>query len=203
MVIGAEVPPIHGLESAWYAHLYTVLLRKGLERIYLWNIDKNLFCCFLGLDGINKWSSEAFDITCLVCIHLISFNIVVNCQSRAIVGIYVHIHLSSLTCSSALSIFCFSQLALLELVGLYCGCHLFPLFALVHFCCQETLHHADVLRHEMALSHLSLFHLWDCSLNCDVDHHLILFPSLEPLAGAAEELAAEIGPRDAVDTKPA
>ena len=71
------------------------------------------------------------------------------------------------------------------------------------FRCQETLHHADVLRHEMALSHLPLFHPWDCSLNCDVALHLILFPSLEPLAGGAEELAAEIEPRDAADTKPA
>lgn len=58
-------------------------------------------------------------------------------------------------------------------------------------------------RDEMASSHLPLFHPWDCSLNCDVDHHLILFPSLEPLAGAVEELAPKIGPRDAAETKPA
>lgn len=55
----------------------------------------------------------------------------------------------------------------------------------------------------MALSHLPLLRPRKSSLNCDVDQELILFLSLEPVAGAVEELATEIGPRDAVDTKQA
>lgn len=44
-----------------------------------------------------------------------------------------------------------------------------------------------------------------CSVHAkaDVDLELILFLSLEPVAGAVEELATEIGLRDAVDTKQA
>lgn len=53
----------------------------------------------------------------------------------------------------------------------------------------------------MALSHLPLLHPCKSSLNCDVDQQLILFPFLEPVAGTAEELATEIPPQDAVDTK--
>lgn len=53
----------------------------------------------------------------------------------------------------------------------------------------------------MALSHLPLVHPCKGGLNCDVDQQLILFPFLEPVAGATEELAAEIRPWDAVETK--
>lgn len=55
----------------------------------------------------------------------------------------------------------------------------------------------------MALSYLPLLRPRKSSLNCDVDQQLILFPFLEPVAGAAEELGSEIGPWDAVDTKQA
>lgn len=55
----------------------------------------------------------------------------------------------------------------------------------------------------MALSLLPLLRPRKSSLNCDVDLELILFLSLEPVAGAVEELATEIGLWDAVDTKQA
>lgn len=48
----------------------------------------------------------------------------------------------------------------------------------------DTLHHFDALRHEMALSHFPLLRPRTSSLNYDVDQQLILFPFLEPVAGA-------------------
>lgn len=95
--------------------------------------------------------------------------------------------------SSSHSGFSFVSLSLLK----FCFC----MFLFLDFHHWDTLHHVGIQRHEMALSHLPLLHPCKSSLNCDVDQQLILFPFLEPVAGTAEELATEIPPQDAVDTK--
>lgn len=83
---------------------------------------------------------------------------------------------------------------------LYFGCHVFPMYLNVSLLryiascrCSETWN--GIIPPPSALRPRN------SSLKCDVDQHLILFPSLEPVAGEAEELARKIGPQDALDTK--
>lgn len=77
---------------------------------------------------MKKCSSEAFglNVKVLVCIHLIFvvFNHLIQSDCR---DLRTYTALLSFTCSSAVPII----VVLLELCGLYFGCHLFPLVALV------------------------------------------------------------------------